>query len=109
MSNDEIQMTNQCQNESMTKTMPRPKTARIGERERFIAPERLAVGRVSRPTSSTSPSHGLIFGLAACQEKADRNVFGGTPNTARGTHALPEIAVARSEERRVGKECRSRW
>jgi hypothetical protein len=31
--------------------------------------------------------------VAAFKKKAGRNVFGGTPNTARETHALPEIAV----------------
>jgi diaminohydroxyphosphoribosylaminopyrimidine deaminase/5-amino-6-(5-phosphoribosylamino)uracil reductase len=34
----------------------------------------------------------FFFGLAAPKQKADRNVFGGTPNTARETHALPKIA-----------------
>jgi hypothetical protein len=34
----------------------------------------------------------LFFGLAPLKKKAGRNVFGGTPNTARETHALPKIA-----------------
>jgi hypothetical protein len=34
----------------------------------------------------------FFFGLAPLKKKAGRNVFGGTPNTARETHALPKIA-----------------
>jgi hypothetical protein len=41
-------------------------------------------------------SSGFILGLAALEEKPGRNVFGGTPNTASGTHALPGIVYARS-------------
>jgi hypothetical protein len=57
----------------------------------------LAVGRVSRPATALVLSHGWFFGLAAFKEKTGRNVFGGTPNTARETHALPECPVARSD------------
>ena len=44
----------------------------------------IAVGRVSRPTSSPVLSRG---------SKGGRNVFGGTPNTATGTVALPILTV----------------
>ena len=57
----------------------------------------IAVGRVSRPTPALIPSSGFIPGLAVLQEKAGRNVFGGTPNTACGTHALPGTALSRPD------------
>ena len=63
----------------------------------------VAVGRVPRPTSSPIPSPAFFFGLAAYPEKARRNVFGGTPNTASGTHALPEITFARSDPLKKSK------
>ena len=64
----------------------------------------VAVGRVSRPTSSPIPSCGFFLGLAALKEKAGRNVFGGTPNTACGTHALPKNRLSRSYLRKTLRE-----
>jgi hypothetical protein len=64
----------------------------------------VAVGRVSRPTSLPIRSHGLFFALPASEEKAGRNVFGGTPNTACETHALPEIAAAGSDPLKTSKK-----
>src|ERR1039458_212088 len=49
----------------------------------------LAVGRVSRPTSWLVRSGGVSFGFAASHEKTGGNGFGGTPNPASGTLALP--------------------
>ena len=36
-------------------------------------------------------------------------VLGGWPNTAYGQFSHAGLYLGRSEERRVGKECRSRW
>src|SRR3712207_5578909 len=41
--------------------------------------------------------------------KQDDEVYGQAGVLAGGSGAFAEMALARSEERRVGKECRSRW
>ena len=64
----------------------------------------VAVGRVSRPTSLPIRSRGLFFALAAFKKQAGRNVFGGTPNTACETHALPGIAIAGSNPLKMSKK-----
>src|SRR3712207_6974353 len=50
---------------------------------------------------------------AAELRKGGKKVIGGTPYTDRleddRSFGQQELARARSEERRVGKECRSRW
>ena len=48
----------------------------------------LAVGCVPRPTSLQAPSQ---------ESRAGRNVFGGTPNTATGTVALPNPCILRKD------------
>ena len=35
--------------------------------------------------------------------------FGGMPNYVNVLPGVPHVCAKRSEERRVGKECRSRW
>ena len=66
------------------------KTA-AGRRVRVAPASRHVAGR-----GGVVESSGFILGLAALEEKPGRNVFGGTPNTASGTHALPGIVYARS-------------
>jgi hypothetical protein len=67
------------------------KTA-AGRRVRVAPASRHVAGR-----GGVVESSGFILGLAALEEKCGRNVFGGTPNTASGTRALPGIVHARSE------------
>jgi hypothetical protein len=76
---------------------------RTGLQEMGSAIVPIAVGRVSRPTLLPIRSCGFLTGLAALGENACRNVFGGTPNTACETHALPGIAPARSDPPRTSK------
>ena len=46
----------------------------------------------------------LVAGLAACQQKIGTGYLSAYP-----TELFEHLAEGRSEERRVGKECRSRW
>ena len=47
----------------------------------------------------------MLVPLAACGGSSD----GGDKNASGSTEAVTLSVWARSEERRVGKECRSRW
>src|SRR5208337_2371521 len=42
-------------------------------------------------------------------ERCGQNATDWIPKPLYGVHCLMQIAPVRSEERRVGKECRSRW
>src|SRR5690606_40330012 len=63
--------------------------------------------RFSRDWSSDVCSSDLRH---TCRRQARRGRLLRPPSPARGRTALPRSSrSARSEERRVGKECRSRW
>ena len=55
----------------------------------------------------------LIFSLCACGEKGSENaaIYGETVGGLEDNElfAIIDTNASRSEERRVGKECRSRW
>ena len=59
----------------------------------------LAVGRVSRPTASP-----MLFRIGGIQNAEGRNVFGGTPNTAVETTALPKKALMIGDPFPMGKQ-----
>src|SRR2546429_5854446 len=52
--------------------------------------------------------HALFRGLEQDGE-AEQHVALGHGEAPPVVHVLPQVEGARSEERRVGKECRSRW
>src|SRR2546430_13184907 len=54
----------------------------------------------------TSPRRPLTPNCSWASSAAPHAV---TSKTSCGTDRLPNVFIARSEERRVGKECRSRW
>src|SRR3989441_2372741 len=63
-------------------------------------PNRVASGRLENPTVSRwFDASAFVFPVQYVQGNAGRNVLTG-PGT---------VSTDRSEERRVGKECRSRW
>src|SRR2546425_4224773 len=57
--------------------------------------------RPSSPPEALTPPP--IAGSPLCPVRPDH------PNTARTSRPRTDLRAARSEERRVGKECRSRW
>src|SRR5688572_23253530 len=63
---------------------------------------------VHRLAADRHPGHGAIPGDAAELEVAERAARLQV-GAMRGPGSLGHVEVMRSEERRVGKECRSRW
>ena len=63
--------------------------------------------------SKIKQEDGLIIGIAnmdefACGSSGETSAFGPTKNP-KNLELIPGGSSSRSEERRVGKECRSRW
>jgi hypothetical protein len=72
----------------------------------------VAAGRVSRPASWLVAFHRFFFGSVAWRAVAfkkhgGKDVFGGTPNTAGETPALPGIAIARADPLKTSKKQKS--
>src|SRR3712207_9153859 len=69
----------------------------------------LARGRLTRDWDETTHrSANDRFGSRLYDEGSDRAIVARVAEVAAG-RGVPRAQVARSEERRVGKECRSRW
>ena len=63
-----------------------------------------AVPTAPAVTALPAPTHVTVQPLAAT-----RDALADTQRADASAHTTPETAAVRSEERRVGKECRSRW
>src|SRR3712207_9347308 len=59
------------------------------------------------PNSIVSPSNGVSISKSSSYKK--HSILGATPIAEYSYRNLRKISLERSEERRVGKECRSRW
>src|SRR5438105_13928378 len=62
------------------------------------------VAEVLRLLAKDRPKHAAVFAVATTREE-----LAWTGGGARTSAVGPDPQVARSEERRVGKECRCRW
>ena len=62
----------------------------------------------SSPISQTSQQHGRNLDQVYANARSDKNIRRAALAGGVGT-MLEQFDFARSEERRVGKECRSRW
>ena len=87
-----------------------PAPAREPRRRRFVAS--LLYGRNVDRAAKTRARIGLavlIFALGYAVIATRLVMFAAVPEGHGSRRAIGQDAVARSEERRVGKECRSRW
>ena len=50
-----------------------------------------------------------LFGKTMCEKSQDKDLFSGGPLDVVRMEFVEAETLRRSEERRVGKECRSRW
>ena len=67
-------------------------------------------GRVQQITGEIEVAVREINRLSLNQQKSELEKLGGyTPVKRVERKGLPDLELGRSEERRVGKECRSRW
>src|SRR3712207_9385234 len=78
------------------------------DRDNLYSP--LQAANLAKETSPTSydATVEVAMRLGVDPRKADQMVR-GTVNLPHGTGKTARVIVFRSEERRVGKECRSRW
>src|SRR5207249_9751938 len=79
--------------------------AEDGIRDRNVTGVQTCALPISRATATSAPPSSVDARSGPRRDRPDRPLA----KAAQAARASPPACAARSEERRVGKECRSRW